>query len=46
MIGRTTRCTGIDTLKAKSSKIKLLNEHVDNSDRIVLGNIIPQSFGK
>jgi len=46
MVPRATRCTRINTLKAKPAKIQSLNKHVDYPDWIVLSYIVFQSFGK
>jgi len=35
-----------NTAKPKRNKIKLINKRVDNTHRVVFGNIIFQAFGK
>jgi len=42
--GRSSRAQGIDTLKTQFAKIEFIHEDIDHSHRIVLGNVIVETF--
>ncbi len=46
MITRAASCLWFDPLKSKTAEIKLVNENIDHSHRVVLGNVIFKAFGK
>ena len=46
MIGRTTRRTWFDTLKSKYFEIEFIDERLNDSDRIILADIVIETFGE
>jgi len=44
MVGRTTRCSMVNTLKTKCSHVEFVDENVDYSDWIVFGYLIIQAL--
>ena len=44
MIGWSARGQGIDTLETHFAKIEFIHEDIDHSHRIVLGNVIVETF--
>ena len=46
MIGRTTRRTWFDALKSKHFEIEFIDERLNDSDRIILADIVIETFGE
>lgn len=44
MVGRTPRCSRIDTLKPKSTQVEFIDENVDHLHCIFIGNVIVQAL--
>lgn len=44
MIGRTTRCSRINTFKPKCPQVEFIDENVDHSDWIFFGYVIVQAL--
>ncbi len=40
MVGRTTRCSRIDTLEAECSEVEFIDENVDHPNWIFFGDVI------
>ncbi len=46
MITRSACRQRLNSAKAQTTEIKFINEHIDDANRIILTNLIIQSFGK
>jgi len=46
MISRSTRRRRRHTVEAEALQIQLIDEDIDHSDRIILGHIVIETFGK
>jgi len=44
MVGGSARRVWVNTLETKTSKIKLIDEDIDDSDRVIFSDIIIKSF--
>ena len=44
MVSRSASRLWINTLETKTSKIKLIDEDIDDSDRVIFSDIIIKSF--
>src|SRR6188768_2731530 len=44
MIGGPARCFRLRPFKTQLAKIKFVHEHVDDTNRVVLGNIVVKAF--
>ncbi|MNE98776.1 hypothetical protein D3C80_1973430 [compost metagenome] len=46
MVGGASRCRRRHTVEAEALKIQLIDEDIDHADRIILGHIVVETFGK
>jgi hypothetical protein len=44
MVGRTPRCSRINTFKSKCTQVEFIDENVDDLDRIFFGYVIVQAL--
>ena len=46
MVGRAAGDCGSGTVEAERREVQLVHEHVDDSDRVVLTDVVIDAFGK
>jgi hypothetical protein len=46
MVGRPTRCEGLNGVEAQLGEIQPIHKHVDHPHRVVLSNVVIQILGK
>ena len=46
MVGRTPGHLRLHALKAKALQIQLIDEHVNDPDRVILSDVVVQMLGK
>ncbi|GEM_PF-1802487 len=44
MVGRTTRCSRIDTLEPERSEVEFIDENVNHPNRVFFGDVIVQAL--
>ena len=44
MVGRTTRCSRIDTLEPEHSEVEFIDENVNHPNRVLFGDVIIQAL--
>lgn len=44
MVGRTTRCSRIDTLEPECSQVEFIDENVDHPNWVFFGDVIIQAL--